>query len=125
MPCTVGAAPAVLQDDLQGELLGIASPLSIYYLGIGPYIDASWTISLIMLTQSPPGMNKHLQSLRRAGREVCSDPCTPLLFPSTPALIPVLLNEADDWKRSWLQVYRVHPCCGCASPTTCRSRART
>ena len=70
LSCDAGAAPAVLQDDLQGELLGIASPLSIYYLGIGPYIDASWTISLIMLCKSPPGINRHLQSLRRAGREV-------------------------------------------------------
>ncbi|CAL5223721.1 g6276 [Coccomyxa viridis] len=67
-----GAAPAVLQDDLQGELLGIASPLSIYYLGIGPYIDASWTISLIMLSKTPAGINRHLQSLRRAGREGAS-----------------------------------------------------
>ena len=75
LPCAAGAAPSVLQDDLQGELLGIASPLSIYYLGIGPYIDASWTMSLVMFAKFPAALNNHLQSLGRAGREVWPRQC--------------------------------------------------
>ncbi len=87
MSCAAGAAPAVLQDDLQGELLGIASPLSIYYLGIGPYIDASWTISLIMLSKTPAGINRHLQSLRRAGREVRPRLCALCILCTTQKLV--------------------------------------
>ena len=77
----------MLQDDLQGELLGIASPLSIYFLGIGPYIDASWTISLIMFAKFPAGINRHLQSLRRAGREVCAQAVRPFACESGPGLL--------------------------------------
>ena len=64
---------AALQDDLQGQLFGIASPLSIYNLGIGPYIDASWLLSGIMLLKFPVGIYRHLNALRRSGREVMLD----------------------------------------------------
>jgi hypothetical protein len=60
----------MLLQDVQGELLGTSSPLTIYFLGIGPYINASWTISAIMLIKSPPPLYRHFQALRRAGREV-------------------------------------------------------
>ena len=68
------------------QLLGIASPLSIYNLGIGPYINASWTISLVMLAKQPRALAKHFQTLRRAGREVRAGahPCFTMHDLSTP-----------------------------------------
>ena len=45
---------------------------TIFDLGIGPYIDASWTLSVILLLKIPQEVYAHLQALRRAGREVCS-----------------------------------------------------
>ena len=50
------------------ELFGSAN--SIFQLGIGPYIDASWMLSLTLLLKWPPPVYAHLQALRRAGREV-------------------------------------------------------
>ena len=64
---------AALQGDLQGHLFGLASPLSIYTLGIGPYIDASWLLSGIMLLKFPVRAYRHLNALRRSGREVMLD----------------------------------------------------
>lgn len=50
------------------DVFGLSN--SIYQLGIGPYIDASWTLSTIMLLKVPQELYAHLQALRRAGREV-------------------------------------------------------
>lgn len=47
-----------------------SATMGIFQLGIGPYIDASWTLSLIFLLKIPPEVYSHLQSLRRSGREV-------------------------------------------------------
>jgi len=49
-----------------------SSKCGIYQLGIGPYIDASWTLSIILLLKYPGQIYSHLQRLRRAGREVRS-----------------------------------------------------
>ncbi|CAK0739959.1 hypothetical protein CVIRNUC_001213 [Coccomyxa viridis] len=69
---TSGAEHAALQGDLQGHLFGLASPLSIYSLGIGPYIDASWLLSGMMLLKFPLRAYRHLNTLRRSGREGAS-----------------------------------------------------
>ncbi len=49
-----------------------SASVGIFQLGIGPYIDASWTLSLILLLKIPQEIYVHLQQLRRAGREVGS-----------------------------------------------------
>ena len=49
---------------------GDSANMGIFQLGIGPYIDASWTLSLILLLKIPQEAYVHLQQLRRAGREV-------------------------------------------------------
>ena len=67
---SAGGGHAALQDDMQGQLLGIATPLSIYYLGIGPYIDASWLLSSVMALKFPVPVYRHMNALRRSGREV-------------------------------------------------------
>lgn len=51
---------------------GDSGSFGIYQLGIGPYIDASWTLSLILLLKFPREIYSHLQQLRRNGREVSS-----------------------------------------------------
>ncbi len=51
------------------DVFGLSN--SIFQLGIGPYIDASWTLSLVLLAKVPQDVYAHLQALRRAGREVC------------------------------------------------------
>jgi preprotein translocase subunit SecY len=62
----------MLLQEVQGELLGMTSPLTVFYLGIGPYINASWAISAIMIAKLPAPLYRHFQTLRRAGREVYS-----------------------------------------------------
>lgn len=53
-----------------GDLMGYASPLGIYHLGIGPYINASWFLSGVMLLKFPYSWYRHMNGLRRSGREV-------------------------------------------------------
>ena len=54
------------------DVFGLSN--SIFQLGIGPYIDASWTLSSILLLKTPQDLYAHLQALRRAGREVPRPP---------------------------------------------------
>ena len=67
----MGAGSAVGPVGGFEEAFGAESAsLGIFQLGIGPYIDASWTLSLIFLLKIPQEAYVHLQQLRRAGREV-------------------------------------------------------
>ncbi|CAL8463377.1 g2911 [Coccomyxa elongata] len=64
-----GAAGGHLAGGLEDALGAESATMGIFQLGIGPYIDASWTLSLIFLLKIPPEVYSHLQSLRRSGRE--------------------------------------------------------
>lgn len=127
---SAGAAPAMLLQDVQGELLGMNSPLTIFFLGIGPYINASWTISAIMIVKTPPPLYRHFQSLRRAGREVrsFSHPEYTICLLSVPSARQTFINASRTLMlaRTALPLYRhlhfsapvarrtlsCHPCLG-------------
>lgn len=65
-----GAAGGYSAGGLEDALGAESATMGIFQLGIGPYIDASWTLSLIFLLKIPREVHSHLQSLRRSGREV-------------------------------------------------------
>jgi hypothetical protein len=68
---SVGAGSAVgASGGFEEAFGGDSASMGIFQLGIGPYIDASWTLSLILLLKIPQEAYVHLQQLRRAGREV-------------------------------------------------------
>ena len=65
-----GAAGGYSAGGLDEGFGAESATMGIFQLGIGPYIDASWTLSLIFLLKIPREVYSHLQSLRRSGREV-------------------------------------------------------
>ena len=77
------------------DIFGLSN--SIFQLGIGPYIDASWTLSSILLLKVPQGVYAHLQALRRAGREVgtAADPALGGARQGTFGRQPLHVDKAD------------------------------